>query len=89
VKTILEVGQQEEIFRIFEQGAEFRWFIRTGTLHVPSLESLCHEALESFYYYGAVPDTEEELGVVDKLPEYTRNIQSMTTKISGSTEPAM
>jgi hypothetical protein len=89
VKTILEVGQQEEIFRIFEQEEAFRRFIRdidTGILHVPDLESFCYEALESFYYreayYRTIPDTEEELGVVDKLPEYTRNIQSMTTKIS-------
>jgi hypothetical protein len=91
IKTILEVGQQEEIFQIFEQETEFRKFIHDidiGTLHVPNLESFCHGALESFYYYesyyhyGVIPDIAEELAIVDKLPEYTRNIQSMTTKIS-------
>jgi hypothetical protein len=76
VKTVLEVGQQEEIFRIFEQEEEFRWFIRdvdAGVLPIPCLESL--------YEVIPIPDTEEEL-VLDNLPEYIRNTQIMTTKIS-------
>jgi hypothetical protein len=65
VKTILEVGQQEEIFRIFEEEAEFRRFIRdvdSGIIPMPSLEAL----------------VEEEFATDDNLPEYIRNIKGMT-----------
>jgi hypothetical protein len=72
VKTILEVGQQEEIFRIFTEEAEFRRFIRdvdSGILPMPFLEVL----------HGGISGTKvEEQLVTDNLPEYIRNIQGMT-----------
>jgi hypothetical protein len=72
VKTILEVGQQEEIFRIFTEEAEFRRFIRdvdSSILPMPFLEVL-HSGISG-------TKVEEQL-VADNLPEYIRNIQGMT-----------
>jgi hypothetical protein len=72
VKTILEVGQQEEIFRIFTEEAEFRQFIRdvdSSILPMPFLEVL-HSGISG-------TKVEEQL-VADNLPEYIRNIQGMT-----------
>jgi hypothetical protein len=75
VKTILEVGYQEEIFRVFEEEAEFHRFIHdvdSGLLPMPYLEIL----------HSGIADTilEEQL-LIGNLPEYIRNIQGMT-KIS-------
>jgi hypothetical protein len=72
LKTILEVGQQEEIFQIFAEEAEFHQFIHdvdSGILPMPYLEIL----------HSGIADTrlEEEL-VTDNLPEYIRNIQGVT-----------
>jgi hypothetical protein len=75
LKTILEVGKQEEIFQIFAEEAEFHRFIHdvdSGILPVPSLEEL----------FSGVDYVEraEEL-MANNLPEYIHNIQGMT-KIS-------
>jgi hypothetical protein len=75
LKTILEVGKQEEIFQIFAEEAEFHQFIHdvdSGILPVPSLEEL----------FSGVDYVEraEEL-MANNLPKYIHNIQTMT-KIS-------
>jgi hypothetical protein len=75
VKTIIEVGQQEEVFRIFAEEEEFNQFIRdvdSGILSMPELEIL---------QSGIAGTRIEKQLVTDNLPEYIRNIQGMT-KIS-------
>jgi hypothetical protein len=75
IRTILRVGQQEEVFRIFAEKADFHQFIHdvdSGILPMPYLEDLYFEATSS--------EREEEL-VTDNLPEYMRNIRG-ETKVS-------
>jgi hypothetical protein len=72
LKTILEAGQQEDIFQIFVEESEFHQFIRdvdSGILPMPYLEIL---------HSGIAGTILEEQLVTDDLPEYIRNIQGMT-----------
>ncbi len=71
LKTILEVGQQEEIFQIFVEEEEFHQFVRdvdSGILPTPYLEEL----------FSGV-DYVERAGelMANNLPEYIHNIQGM------------
>jgi hypothetical protein len=72
VKTILEVGQQEEIFQIFVEEEKFRQFIHdvdSGILPMPFLEVL---------HSGIAGTKVEDQLVADNLPEYIRSIKGMT-----------
>jgi hypothetical protein len=72
LKTILEAGQQEDIFQIFVEESEFNQFIHdvdSGILPMPSLEEL----LSGVDYIERAGEL-----VASNLPEYIHNIQGMT-----------
>jgi hypothetical protein len=75
IKTILEVGQREEIFRVLADTEEFRQFIHdvnTGVLPTPYLENL---------HQGDSSRILTERFKISTLPEYAHRLQAVT-KIS-------
>jgi hypothetical protein len=72
IKTILEVGQREEIFRVLADEAEFRQFIcdiDSGVLPTPYLELL---------HRGGTARILTERFKIRSLPDYVHRLQAVT-----------
>jgi hypothetical protein len=72
VKTVLEVGRQEEIFKVLKDETDFKQFIydvEHGILPIPSLETL---------HNGRAAVVLQEILEATDLPEYVQRLQGVT-----------